>query len=165
MHSQIRLGLWSMSVDLDIFPSLLFFQNIYWSLNTFWLGFCWLPFLFLPVLEFSEIACLSLFQFPSSKVLDTCIAQEAAPSHNLRRDFIGSKKTTDCKLKARAGNADTWSRRLRLTILGIQGRAHGEKRSRFNQSDMCVAIARLHLYSVFVARRLQTKIHFANKRW
>lgn len=51
------------------------------------------------------------------------MSAKVATNHNLHRNVIGSKERTEFKLKARAGNADTWSRRLRLTILGIKRRA------------------------------------------
>lgn len=65
-----------------------------------------------------------------------------ATRHNLHRDVIASKESTDFKLKARAGIADTWSRRLRLTILGIK---RGTRRSKWSRFNLLVVVARLYM--------------------
>lgn len=104
------------------FPLILIFPEHLLIINPFWLGFCWLSPRHPPSPSFGIFwdSLFLFFQFSSFKVMDTCIDQEAVTSHSGSRDFIDSKETTDFKWTARAGNADTWSRRLRLTILGIE---------------------------------------------
>lgn len=132
------------------------FQSIYWSLCPFRLGS--LPtstslFLSLgtippphpPVLGFSEIACSSLFSLPTLRFSIPELSIMVATSHNLHRDVIASKESTDFILKARAGIAgiaDTWSRRLRLTILGIR---RGTRRSKWPRFNLLVAVTRLYM--------------------
>lgn len=48
---------------------------------------------------------------------------KVAANPRLRRDAAVSNESTDFKLKAFAGNADPWSRRLRPAIPGMKIRA------------------------------------------
>lgn len=98
-----------------------------------------------PVLGFSEIACSSLFSLPTLRFSIPELSIMVATSHNLHRDVIASKESTDFILKARAGIAgiaDTWSRRLRLTILGIR---RGTRRSKWPRFNLLVAVTRLYM--------------------